>query len=93
MKEVEATQARASLGQYARELEGEPILVTDRGKPIAVLIPIENADLETVRLGMHPRFLALIERSRSRYEAKGGISPEDLRRRLGIGPGEHGTPA
>lgn len=93
MKEVDVGQAALPLSEYALNLGREPILLTNEGKPIAALVPIENADMETVRLSTHPQFLALIERSRARYEAEGGISPEEMRRRLGIDPGEQETPA
>lgn len=49
---------------------------------VAALVPIENTDLETATLSTHPRFLALIERSRSRQKAEGGISSAEMRRRL-----------
>ncbi|GFP20502.1 hypothetical protein HKBW3S03_02005, partial [Candidatus Hakubella thermalkaliphila] len=44
-----------------------------------------NADMETVSLSTNPQFLALIERSRARQQAEGGISSEEMRRRLGLG--------
>lgn len=85
MKTVELEAARRSLADYARDIGSEPIIVTDSGKPVAALVPIENADLETVTLSTHPGFLALIERSRARRKSEGGISPEEMRRRLGSG--------
>lgn len=33
-----------------------------------------------------PRFQAIIERSRERHRREGGISPEEMRRRLGVAP-------
>jgi hypothetical protein len=44
-------------------------------------VPIANADVETVTLSTHPRFLALIERSRVRQNTEGG-SPAT---RCGVG--------
>jgi antitoxin (DNA-binding transcriptional repressor) of toxin-antitoxin stability system len=64
----------------------EPVVVTKKGKPIAALISVENADLETVILSTHPKFLALIEESRADLRARGGISSDEMRRRLGIRP-------
>ena len=49
---------------------------------MAALIAIENADLETISLSINPEFMALIDRSRTRQKAKGGISSEEMRRRL-----------
>ncbi|GFP30124.1 hypothetical protein HKBW3S42_00212 [Candidatus Hakubella thermalkaliphila] len=85
MKTVEMTQATASLAEYARQVGLEPIVVTVKGKPIAAVVAIENADMETVSLSTNPQFLALIERSRARQQAEGGISSEEMRRRLGLG--------
>lgn len=84
MKIIELAEAKASLAEYASQSGKEPIIVTVNGKPVAALIAIENADLETVSLSTNPEFLALIERSRARQKAEGGISSEEMRRRLGM---------
>jgi hypothetical protein len=59
-----------------------PIIVVKGGKPFAPVIPIRNADEETVALSTNRKFLAIIERSRSRIKKEGGISAKELRRRL-----------
>jgi len=82
MKQVEMQQATHPLAEYTRDLHDEPLVVTVDGKPVAALLPIGNADIETVSLSTNPDFLALIERSRSRQTSEGGLSTEDLRRRL-----------
>ena len=48
----------------------------------AALVSVENADLETITLSTNPQFIAMIERSRARQRAEGGISSEEMRRRL-----------
>ncbi len=83
MKVVEKTDATDTLAQYAANIESGPIIVTSQGRPIAALVPIENADLETVSLGTNRSFLELIERSRARVKAEGGVSSEEIRRRFG----------
>ncbi len=85
MKILERARATGSLAKYARDLNKEPVILTVGGKPVAALVPIENADLETVTLSTHPKFLALIERSRTRQKSEGGISSAEMRRRLRIG--------
>jgi hypothetical protein len=47
-------------------------------KPIAVLMPIENIDLET--LSTNSQFLEMIERSRRRDEIEGRVSSEEVKR-------------
>lgn len=84
MKMLEMTKATAPLAEYAQEVGKEPVIVTRNGKPVAALVSVENADLETVALSVAPRFLALIERSRARQKAEGGISSAEMRRRLGL---------
>lgn len=83
MKTMEMDSATAPLAEYARNVNKEPVILTVDGKPVAALVPIDNADLETVTLSTHPRFLALIERSRARQKAEGGVPSEEMRRRLG----------
>ena len=82
MKTIEMRQATNTLAEYFRELHDEALVVTVDGKPVAALMPLENADAETVSLSTNPRFLALIEKSRSRQTAEGGISTDEFRRRL-----------
>lgn len=84
MKILERARATGSLAKYARDLNKEPVILTVGGKPVAALVPIDNADLETVTLSTHSKFLALIERSRTRQKSEGGISSAEMRRRLSI---------
>lgn len=82
MKTVEVKEAKSSLEEYTEDAKKEPVIVTAEGKPIAVLVRIRNADLETVSLSNNPRFLDLIQRSRARHKSEGGISAEAMRHRL-----------
>jgi antitoxin (DNA-binding transcriptional repressor) of toxin-antitoxin stability system len=62
----------------------QPVIVTRKGKPIAALVSIENADLETVSLSTNRRFLKLIARSRARQRIEGRISSDEMRRTLDV---------
>jgi antitoxin (DNA-binding transcriptional repressor) of toxin-antitoxin stability system len=84
MKMLELAKATAPLAEYARDVNKEPVILTADGKPVAALVSIENADLETVTLSTHPQFIALIERSRARQKTEGGISSAEMRHRLGL---------
>ena len=81
MKTLEISKATESLAVYAKRANHEPIIITQKGKPVAALVPIENSDLETVTVSTDRKFLALIERSRARQKAEGGIASKELRRR------------
>jgi hypothetical protein len=82
MKTIELEKATKTLGESAREAGTGPLVVTEGGKPVAVLLALENTDIETVSLSTNPRFIELIERSRSRLAEEGGLSSEEVRRRL-----------
>jgi len=81
MKVIERADATGSLADYAAEINQGVVIVTNQGQPVAALVPIENADLETAALSTNRRFLDLIERSRARVR-DGGISSEEMRRRF-----------
>ena len=85
MKKIELRQASAPLSEYALKAKKEPIIVTKAGKPVAAVVPIRNTDGETVSLSTNRKFLAIIERSRSRLKKEGGIPANEIRRRLGLG--------
>lgn len=84
MRTVELDDANRPLSEYVPDVSQEPMIITVKGKPVAALVAIENADLETVSLSTNPDFLSLIERSRSRMRREGGLSPDEMRSRLGL---------
>jgi len=82
MKIIEKVNATGTLAEYAADIESGPVIVTSHGQPVAALVPLENADLETVALSTNRQFIDLIERSRARVRAEGGVSSEEMRRRF-----------
>ena len=83
MKTVEMAEATASLSEYARKAGKETLIVTQRGKPVAALMPVDaQTDLENLVVTTHPTFQAIMERSEARYRAEGGLSTEQVRARL-----------
>jgi prevent-host-death family protein len=84
MTKIELKKASGPLSKYAQQARKSPVIVVKRGKPFAAVVPISNADDETVSLSTNRKFLAIIERSRSRVRKEGGISAKEMRRRLRI---------
>ncbi len=84
MKIIEMSNATASLAEYANGVVNEPVIVTSNGNPIAALLAIEDVDLETISLRDNPEFQAILAHSRARLKAEGGISSQEMRRRLGL---------
>jgi prevent-host-death family protein len=83
MKSVEIGEAKGALADYARDAQRETLVVTRRGRPVAAVVPIRGVDMESLALSTNPDFIGLIERARARYEATGGVSIEEMRRRWG----------
>jgi prevent-host-death family protein len=86
MKTISLKDATGALSDYARSVNGEPLVIVRRGKPLAVLVSLEGADLETASVSLSPAFQKIIRRSRERQEREGGLSLEQVRRELGIKP-------
>ena len=82
MKTVDIADATSPLADYVPGIRTEPLVITDHGTPTAVMLPIDDVDLESIALSTNPEFMALIERSRSRARQEGEISAEEMRRRV-----------
>lgn len=92
MKSIELSDATSPLASYVAQASETPILITVDGEPKVAMMPVANADEETVGLSTNPRFLAMLEESRKSYRDRGGIPLEEIRRRYGIPHGESIVP-
>jgi len=85
MKVVEMEDAKDSLSEYARRNRRHAVVITRRGKPVSALLPLDpGADLERLVLSLHPRFRAILERSRSEVRAGKVLPGNEVRRILGL---------
>lgn len=84
MKVLEIKDATGTLAHYARRAGKQPLIVMAKGKPVAALVPIPRQDHESIYLSANPVFNAILERSWKSLESEGGISHEDMKRRLGL---------
>jgi hypothetical protein len=50
----------------------------------AAVVPIDAEDCFRMRLASDSRFIEIVERSRASYEATGGVSLAEMRRRYGV---------
>ena len=82
MKKIEIADASAPLGDYAKNVKKQPLIITQKGKPIAALVAIDAGDEESLSLSANPKFLDVIRRSRQRIEREGGIPAEEVRIRV-----------
>ena len=84
MKKVELARATDSLESYARRLGQEPLVLTEDGHAIAALLPVDDAEVESMMLSLSPKFQAIIDGARAEHESGASLSAEEARRELGI---------
>lgn len=80
MRTIKLSHASRSLAEYAKELGEEIVVLTDRNKPIAAVVPLTHVDRESLALSAHPEFLALITRARREFAAGKTLSFEEMKR-------------
>ena len=79
MKIVPLAEVKAKFSAYVKESEAGPVIVTRNGKPVAVLLGVEDeAELERLILGYTPRFQTLIAAAREQVEAGEGIGHDEF---------------
>ena len=86
MTRVELTEARAPLADYARRARRGPVVLTRRGRPVALLRLLTDEEREDFLVSTHPGFMELIKRSREECPPGSGVPLEDVERELGLSP-------
>ncbi len=79
MKIAPVADVKARFSAYLRESEEGPVIVTRNGKPVAVLISMEDEEeLERIILAYSPKFQSLLEKSKNQIRDRGGIAHKDF---------------
>ncbi|MEZ4660982.1 MAG: type II toxin-antitoxin system Phd/YefM family antitoxin [Caldilineaceae bacterium] len=83
MKIAPLAEVKDRFSAYIDESKESPVIVTRNGRPVAMIIGIEDADdLDSLLLTHNPRFLQLLDEARARVRVTGGVSLAELRQRL-----------
>lgn len=82
MTRVELTEATAPLADYARKARRGPVLLTRRGRPVAMLRLLTEDEREDYLVSTHPAFVELIRRSREECPPGAGVPLEKLEMEL-----------
>ena len=82
MKTLKLSEASRSLADYAAELGDEVVVLTDRNRPVAAIVPLKGTDSEALALSNHPEFLGIIARSRAEVRAGHTVSLDAMKRAL-----------
>jgi prevent-host-death family protein len=79
MKIAPVAELKARFSAYLRSSREGPVVVTRHGKPVAVLLSIEDEDeLERLVLAYTPKFRGILEAAREQIRETGGIGHEEF---------------
>jgi antitoxin (DNA-binding transcriptional repressor) of toxin-antitoxin stability system len=65
MREISIESLVGDVQSFLSSTQGEKVLITQQGKPIVVLVGVENKDQEDLDLESSPEFWRMIEERRS----------------------------
>ena len=79
MKIAPVADVKARFSAYLKASEDGPVIVTRNGKPVAVLLAVEDeAELERLILAYSPRFQTILQRARQQLRKTGGIGHQEF---------------
>ena len=79
MKIAPVADVKAQFSAYLRSSTEGPVVVTRHGKPVAVLLSIEDEDeLERLVLAYTPKFQGILAAARDQIRQTGGIGHDEL---------------
>jgi prevent-host-death family protein len=93
MKIASIAEVKANLSAYVKASEEELVVITRNGKPVAVLLPMEDdEELERLALAHSKRLQAILTEARHQITTTGGIPHADFWREMGCEPVDDDTP-
>jgi antitoxin (DNA-binding transcriptional repressor) of toxin-antitoxin stability system len=84
MTRVELTEATAPLAAYVRKARRGPVVLTRRGRPVAMLRLLTEEEREEYLVSTDPGFVDLIRRSRETWPPGSGIPVGEVEREFEI---------
>ena len=79
MKIAPVAELKAQFSAYLKSSAEGPVVVTRHGKPVAVLLSIEDEEeLERLVLAYTPKFQGILEAAREQIRETGGIGHDDF---------------
>ena len=79
MKIASVAEVKAHFSAYLRASEEGPVVVTRNGRPVAVLLAVQDdEELERLLLAYSPRLQRLLEAARRQLQAGKGIDHESF---------------
>ena len=77
MRFANVRELKNKTSEILRKAEKETVIITNRGKPRAVVMAISEDDFEDYLLEHSPQLLDILEEAKEEYMRKGGVKLED----------------
>jgi prevent-host-death family protein len=79
MKIASVAEVKAQFSSFLHASEGGPIVVTRNGKPVAVIVGVQDEDeIERLLMAYSPRLQSILEKSRKQIREGDVLSNEDF---------------
>src|SRR3954451_20059684 len=83
MRIASVADVKARFSAYLKESENGPVIITRNGRPVAVLLGLQDEDeVERLLMAYSPRLQAILEAADRRIEAGQGIPHEEFWRQM-----------
>lgn len=84
MKSASMGEVKSQFSAFVKACESAPVVVTRNGKPVAVLVGIEdNDEIERLLMANSPRLQAILAQSRKSIREGRGIPRDEFWKKLG----------
>jgi prevent-host-death family protein len=79
MKIASLAEVKSQFSAFVKASEAGPVVVTKNGRPVAVLVGVQDEEeIEQLILGYSRRLRAILDQSRKQIEEEGGIGHEEF---------------
>jgi hypothetical protein len=85
MKSIDISQV-AALAPLLTAGDEEPLFLTRNGETVAAIVPASEQDMESLLLSVNQKFQVLLERAEQRLQTEGGLTADQVRKRLVLPP-------
>jgi prevent-host-death family protein len=87
VKIASVAEVKAQFSAFVKASAGGPVVVTRNGRPVAVLIGVEDEDeVERLLLAYSPRLRAILDRSRQQFREGQWLGEEEFWSRVETQP-------
>ena len=79
MRIASVAEVKSQFSAFLKASEGGPVVVTRNGRPVAVIVGVQDEDeIERLLMAYSPRLRAILEHSRQQFQNGQSLSEEEF---------------